>query len=292
MGPALRRIVHVYPEVVMKHVFVGLVILMAAFGLFSCAQSGTVKPGDAVVPGAASEDVSKNVILALTCIPENDTVTFVYNYAQNINDHRGITFGIIGFTSGTFDGTQLLKLIEKKDPDHPLCDYIPAFEHIDSLHTDGHVEDVTGLDNFIADFNTYGNDAVVKEAQLELLDKLYWNPAMEIAKTHSIRLNITKGQIYDACVRHGASGAREIASRTDAAVGSPASGTDELAWLRRYFVERKKYYEEEDGKTGIIPRIDVLYQGILDSGNVMLVPPFDVTCNDPDTVHTLTGKNM
>ena len=270
----------------MKRILAAAVILWIAFAVISCASGGSDDPAD---PPAGSADVTKNVIMALTCIPENDTVSFVYNYAENRNHGRGITFGIIGFTSGTFDGTVLLKRIAGKDPDHPLCDYIPAFEYIDSLHTEGHTDNLTGLDNFIADFTKYGNDAVVKEAQLELLDELYWDPAMRIAETRGIKLNITKGQIYDACIRHGASGARTIAERTDAAIGSPSAGADETAWLKRYFDERKKLYQEE-GVTGPFPRIDVLYQGILDSGNVMLIPPFDVMCNDNVTVHTITGK--
>lgn len=270
----------------MKRVFETTLGILIVSAVLSCSSGGK---GEADGQATETDGVSKNVILALTCIPENNTVSFVYNYAENRHHGRGITFGIIGFTSGTFDGTKLLKEIQEKDPNHPLCDYIPAFERIDSLHTSGHVDDVTGLENFIDDFNARGNDAVVKEAQLALLDELYWNPAMEIATARGVRLTITKGQIYDASVRHGPSGARTIAERTDAAIGSPVSGTDEITWLKRYFVERKKFYEEE-GQAGPYPRIDVLYQGILDSGNVMLIPPFDVMCNDSVTVHTITGE--
>jgi len=263
------------------------IVLTMSLLFASCSSGGSDDSGD--TPGI-SDDVTKNVILALTCIPENDTTSFVYNYAENINDGRGITFGIIGFTSGTFDGTELLKLIRKKDSSNPLCAYIPAFETIDNLtHVNGHTDNVTGLVNFINDFNSYGNDRVVKEAQLELLDEFYWDPAMVIAETRGIKLNITKGQIYDACIRHGSSDARKIAELTDAAVGSPSKGGNEIDWLKHYFVERKKLYEKE-GDTGVIPRIDVLYQGILDSGNLMLIPPFDVKCNDAVTAYTITGE--
>jgi len=276
----------------MKVKLLAAVLLLLSATLFYCGcASDDRKDSDKDKDAAKiSDETARNVILTLTCIPENDTVSFVYNYAENIKDGRGITFGIIGFTSGTFDGTELLELVAQKDPDHYLCKYIPAFKHIDSLHEDGKIDDVTGLENFIADFNQYGNDEVVKEAQLELLDELYWDPAMEIADDFGIELNITKGQMYDASVRHGASGAREIAERTNAAIGEPADGTDEIEWLKHYFVERKKYYEEEDGETGVIERIDILYQGILDSGNYDLVPPFNVKCYGSST-HTITGEH-
>jgi chitosanase len=239
-----------------------------------------------------STDIARNVILSLTCVAENDTTGFVFNYAENIHDGRGITFGIIGFTSGTFDGTMLLKRIQKLNPSHVLCAYIPAFEHIDGMHDDGHVDDVTGLDNFIKDFNKYGNDEVVKKAQMELLDELYWDPAMEIAADCGLKLNISKGQIYDATVRHGEDGAEEIARRTTNALsGSPATGKNEIDWLKQYFIERKKYYKEEDGETGVIHRIDIMYQGILDSGNYMMAPPFSVKCYD-QTAHLITGGQL
>lgn len=237
-----------------------------------------------------SAETVKNVILALTCVAENDTVTFVYNYAENIKDGRGITFGIIGFTSGTFDGTILLKRIQSKKSTHPLCVYIPAFEKIDSLHEDGHIDDVTGLEEFIADFTKYGDDEVVKDSQLELMDEMYWQPAVKIADKAGLKYNITRGEIYDSCVKHGESGAGKIVERTNAAVGSPANGADEIEWLKRYFIERKKYYTEKGEGAANIPRIDVMYQGILDSKNYMLVPPFNVKCYD-DKVHTITGEH-
>jgi chitosanase len=249
-------------------------------------------PIENLISGEVTIDIARNVILSLTCIAENDTTGFVFNYAENIHDGRGITFGIIGFTSGTYDGTMLLKRIQKISPTHYLCSYIPAFERIDKLHEDGKVDDLTGLDNFIKDFNKYGNDAVVKKAQLELLDELYWNPAMKIASDYGLKLNITKGQMYDASVRHGPDGAEEIAVRTTKALGgSPKTGKDEIEWLKRYFIERKKYYDEEDGETGTIERIDVMYQGILDSGNNMMIPPFSVRCYD-ETLHLITGGQL
>jgi chitosanase len=238
---------------------------------------------------SSTNDIAKNVILSLTCVAENDTPGFVFNYAENIHDGRGITFGIIGFTSGTFDGTILLKRIQMKKTSHPLCSYIPAFERIDNLHSSGHVDDLTGLDNFITDFNKYGNDSVVKLAQLELLDELYWNPALKITSDYGLSLNITKGQIYDATVRHGEDGAAEIAQWTTSALGgSPATGINEIDWLKRYFIERKRYYKEQDDETGVIERVDVMYQGILDSGNYAMVPPFSVRCYD-ETMHLITG---
>lgn len=232
------------------------------------------------------------MILSLTCIAEKDTPGFVFNYAENIHDGRGITFDMIWFTSGTFDGTILLIRVQKLDSSHPLCSYIPAFVRIDNLHSDGLEDDVTGLENFITDFNKYGNDAVVKKAQLELLDELYWNPAMKIAVDYGLKLNIAKGQIYDATVRHVEYGAKEITMMTTKTLGgSPATGKNEIDWLKQLFIERKKYYKDEDDETGVIHRIDIMYQGVLNSDNYTMAPPFSVKCYD-ERLHLNTGGEL
>mgnify|MGYP001350303078 CR=1 FL=1 len=54
-------------------------------------------------------------------------------------------------------------------------------------------------------------------------------------------------------------------------MGSPANGTDEIEWLKRYFIERKKHYDETGEGEEMIPRIDAMYHGILNPKN-MLVP--------------------
>jgi chitosanase len=262
----------------------------SGMGLYADRARYKMGGADRSLHAAWTASLSKNVILALTCVAENDTTSFVYNYAENIHDGRGITFGIIGFTSGTFDGTQLLKRIRNLDPSHPLCAYIPAFERIDGLHSGGHVDDVTGLGNFIADFTEYGDDAVARRAQLELLGELYWDPAEKISDGLSLKLAISRGEIYDSCVKHGESGAFTIVRRANDKVGSPAGGTDEIAWLREYLTQRVQYYvENHEDTVGSVPRVD-MYRRILDSGNYVLAPPFDVFCYDKTAI-TITGAH-
>jgi len=87
------------------------------------------------------------VCLQLTTACENSSGTFDYNYAENIGDGRGITFGAIGFTTGTYDGNELIKYYTQLNPNNSLAKYIPALDKIDSGKHDADFknDDVTGL---------------------------------------------------------------------------------------------------------------------------------------------------
>jgi chitosanase len=61
----------------------------------------------------------KNVILQITTTCENSDTKLAFNYAENIGDGRGITFGCIGFTTGTYDGNMLIKHYTKLNPNYP-----------------------------------------------------------------------------------------------------------------------------------------------------------------------------
>jgi hypothetical protein len=84
--------------------------------------------------------------------------------------------------------------------------------------------------------------------------------------------------------------ARAIVKRTNDKLGSPASGTDEIAWLKEYFSQRVQYYvETEEDTAGSVPRVE-MYRKILDSKNYSLVPPFNVYCYDKTSI-TITGEH-
>ena len=66
------------------------------------------------------------------CTCENNQVTPYWNYAENIKDGRGVTFGFIGFTTGTYDGNILIKHYTTMNPNNVLAKYIPALNVIDN----------------------------------------------------------------------------------------------------------------------------------------------------------------
>jgi len=235
----------------------------------------------------------KYAIWSLTCCAENSQTSFAFGYAENLGDGRGITFGIIGFTSGTYDGTMLLERVEELDPQNPLVSYLPAFRAIDALPHDanGCCDSTEGLAGFIEGFVAHGEDPAVKQAQLEKLTSLYWEPALRQAERLGITTAIAVGELYDACVNHGEDGSeedmglRQLVEKASVAVGgTPRSGVEERAWLRAFLSTRRKYLEKY--WPDAVDRID-MYSRILDSGNTRLEVPFTVSCYGDS--FTITG---
>ncbi len=218
----------------------------------------------------------KKTCLQLTTTCENGSTTFNYNYAENIDDGRGITFGIIGFTTGTYDGNELIKYYTKLNPNNNLAKYIPALDRIDSGNRDDddRNDDVTGLENFINDVKAC-DDPLFRQAQLHQLDLHYWNPAVKINDSIGAKNNLTMAFIYDMCVNHGADGAQDFIDEVKEDInGTPATGIDEdefLSWLMDYRYDYLKKDDPDGAK-----RVKA-YEQLLDDGNVDLILPFDFT---------------
>lgn len=221
----------------------------------------------------------KTTIQKLTSVFENSTPNLAYTYIENIGDGRGLTFGFPGFCSGTYDGTMFLKEYQRLNPYNKLVKYIPAFERIDALpHPDGMTDDTTGLTNFPNDFKSCGSDSAFKQAQHNVVDRLYWNPSQAAASEIGATLNITKGQLYDAFINHGEDGARDIMNRaTEAVGGSPASGVDEEVWLNEFLNIRLEVLYADETWQEAVDRVYV-YQKLLEDGNVNLNTPMIITC--------------
>jgi chitosanase len=218
----------------------------------------------------------KTVCLQLTTTCENSSTTFDYNYAENIGDGRGITFGIIGFTTGTYDGNQLIKYYTQLNPNNSLAKYIPALDKIDTGKHDseGKSDDLTGLENFISDVQAC-SDPLFKQAQLYELDKLYWDPAVKLANSIGAKNNLTLAFIYDTCVNHGSDGAKDYINTVKGELGgTPASGIDENEFLSKFMENRYDDLADEDpqGKN----RVNA-FEKLLASGDIDLKTPFEFT---------------
>ena len=239
------------------------------------------------------ENKQKSTILSLTNVAENSQTRFAWGYAENINDGRGITFGIAGFTSGTYDGTILIRRIKELDPANVLASYLPAFEAIDaSPHVGDKTDNITGLGNFISDFNAHGSDPKVQQAQLEKIDELYWIPAMAKATEIGATLQITKAFLYDTCINHGVEGDGTdkgmgvLVSETITAMGgTPKTGINEISWLTKMLDVRKAYMQSDPTWAQALDRIE-MFRRILTAGNTSLTTPLSVTCYDePFTIY-------
>jgi chitosanase len=234
----------------------------------------------AILPGlrASTAPEPRNTIEQLTSLFENDTPKLQYAYCENIHDRRGYTFGFAGFCSGTFDGTLFLEEYNRLNPANPLARFLPAFRAIDAGPHDaeGRNPSTAGLEGFPAAFRACGGDPAFRQAQQNLVERLYWKPSQRIARRVGARLPITRGELYDATINHGEDGAAELARRATRALGgSPRSGMDERAWLAKFLDLRLALLRSDGTWKRAVGRVRV-YQRLLEEGNVSLVRPIHV----------------
>lgn len=214
----------------------------------------------------------KDAMLQMSATLENSNTQLQYNYAENIGDGRGITFGCIGFCTGTYDGNILIKHYTKLNPNNSLAKYIPALDRIDAgSHNaaggDGNPS-MSGLNGFIKDVQNC-NDPLFKQAQMDQLDELYYNPAMKLADNIGAKNALTRAFIYDMCIRHGPDGAEDILS---AAGTTPKQGANENTYLQELMSIRDDELAQEG--LGDVDRTEG-YKNVLASGNVNLNTPFN-----------------
>ena len=246
--------------------------------ILAFAFLGTLALRAADATPAASE---KRIIMQITSIFENSTTELRYGYCENIHDQRGYTFGYAGFTSGTYDGAELLKEYLRLKPDNnPLAKYLPAFEFIDAGKHDseGRNPDTRGLDGFPEAVKACAADPLFQQAQHAIADKLYWTPSQKEAASLGVKYAITRGQLYDACINHGEDGALKLARvATKTTGGEPKDGIDEKQWLAAFLEARLAVLKADKTWAESVDRVRV-YQKLLAAGNVDLQLPISVTC--------------
>ncbi len=246
-----------------------MVILTCIIMLAGCSGGGN-KPNNSPLTYTTSQ---KAASLQMTTFCENDPATTLqFNFAQNIGDGAGITFGCIGFTTGTYSGNILIHYYTTLNPNNTLAKYIPALDRIDGLVKASGTKsnDTTGLDNFINDVRNC-TDPLFKKAQLHVLDQMYWNPAVAAATNIGAKYALTLAFIYDMCVNHGDEGAQRLIDQTTAAMGgSPATGISERQWLTKCISIRSGNFPGGADRHNAFLRV-------LNSGNVNLTLPFPFT---------------
>lgn len=218
----------------------------------------------------------KNVILQLTTTCENSQTKLNFNYAENIGDGRGITFGCIGFTTGTYDGNILIHYYTKLNPNNTLAKYIPALDKIDNeKHTsDGLNGNTKGLENFIKDVKVC-NDPLFIKAQLYELNQMYWNPALSLANSIGAKNQLTLAFIYDMCVNHGPDGAEDFVTQAKNKLGGlPKNGIDENKFLSSVMDYRYSFLKGDDPNGS--DRVNA-YRKLLTANNVNLKTNFKFT---------------
>lgn len=209
----------------------------------------------------------------ITSTFENSTLELQYDYVENIGDGRGITAGRAGFTSATGDLLLVVRRYSEAKPDNVLAPYISALQAVNGT------DSTKGLGGFADAWAVAAEDPDFQKLQDELVDELYFDPAMTMAADRGIETPLGQMIIWDTMIQHGAGGnhgTRAIIKETQEDAG--AVGQDESAWLDTFLDTRLRHLlrmyraTTENADVSSESRVDAL-RSLLRGGNLALEPP-------------------
>jgi len=209
----------------------------------------------------------------ITSTFENATLELQYDYVENIGDGRGITAGRAGFTSATGDLLLIVQRYTEAKPDNVLTPYIPALEAVSGT------DSVKGLGGFTHAWAGAADDPDFRKLQDELVDELYFNPAMTMAAEVGIETPLGQAIIWDTMIQHGAGGddgTWAVIEDTQKDAGSV--GQDESAWLDAFLDARLRHLlrmypaTTENADVSSTSRVDAL-RSLVEGGHLALEPP-------------------
>ena len=230
----------------------------------------------AATPVSLRDPVKREIAQEIITSAENSVLDWYnrYDYIEDIGDGRGYTAGIIGFCSGTGDMLQLVRGYTKAEPDNPLAPYLPALRKVNG--TDSHA----GLGRpFVKAWRKAAKDPEFRTAQDAVRDRLYFDPAVRLAKKDGVGA-LGQFAYYDAAVVHGFNGLKHIRKRALENANPPAQGETEEFWLKVFLRERLVEMKKEPAHAEQLDRITKTQRRFLREGNLALEPPLRWTVND------------
>jgi chitosanase len=238
---------------------------------------------------ASAEDLlspaKREIAMQLVSSAENSSLDWrkQYAYIEDIDDDRGYTAGLIGFTSANGDMLDVVARYTSMRAGNPLSDYLPALKALAAEGDSAH----TGLDpDFVDAWKQAAQDPAFRASQDQILTEQYLKPAVEQAKKDGLS---TLGQFiyYDALVMHGPGSQRVtfggIRAAANAVAKTPAQGGSEKAWLNAFLDARVKIMREEKAHEET-SRVELEQRRFLKEGHYSLSPPLRWRTNDEDFV--------
>lgn len=232
------------------------------------------------------DPTKKDIAMKLVSSAENSSLDWrrhygyiEYNVEDNDAESRGYTGGIIGFTSATGDMLALVKQYDKLSPGNILSKYIPALEAVNGTPSKA------GLGSaFTADWQKAATDRKFTQAQDYLRDKIYFDPAVTLAKRDGLHA-LGQFAYYDAAVMHGpdawGGGLIDIRNEAIKHATPPAQGGDEAKYLNAFLDARKAEMQKESGHSDT-DRVDTMQRKFLREHNFDLQPPLDFSIYGDD----------
>ncbi len=255
------------------------------------------------VPGSSpanTVDIRQPVIMEmafeLVSTAENSTKdwTSAYDYIEDIGDDRGLTGGLIGFTSATGDMLDLVNYyVLLKPTSNDLEPYIAGLEACAAEGMGAGASAVADAElgaPFIADWiDVATNDPIFRRAQRDLRKSMYWDDALAQALADGVG-PLGLAVHYDVLVNHGVGDDAEsyggiIAAARASANKPPSAGGNEAAYLTRILDIRDAVLQswgdfQVEGRSTI-------YRALMAANKLTLQAPFSWSVyGDPFTIST------
>jgi chitosanase len=205
---------------------------------------------------------------------ENSTTDIRYDYVENLHDGRGYTLGRAGFTTGTGDALLVVQKYDKQRPNNRLAAYEPALRQVNGS------DSTAGLDGFADVWRRAAQDPGFRQAQDQVVDQLYFQPAMRWAAREDIHSALGQLIFYDTIIQHGEGDDPDgmPAMITEALQKYPRHGMTEKQWLEGFLAVRKIHLEHasdpdtrQDWQESV-DRVSAL-RSFLETGNLDLMTP-------------------
>lgn len=119
---------------------------------------------------------------------------------ENDDDGRGYTVGCAGFTTANGDALAVIVGYGKVHSYSRLTPFIPELLRLSKLESD----DVSHLGGFAAAWKFEAQNASFKAVQETVSDRLYFDPAMDLAREHGFLTALAQAAIWDCALLCGA----------------------------------------------------------------------------------------
>lgn len=226
---------------------------------------------------------------------ENGTSEIQYGSAEDIGDNRGITAGKAGFTSATGDMLIVIEKYTKLKPKNSLAVYTKELKRLKKLRFEHGDEEASAstnnLNGLIDAWKENAQNKSFRDIQDKVNDELYFQPALETAKSIGAQFPLTLLSLYDTNIMHGESGFKEIIKETNKRTGNltPKDGVDEISWLKKFNEYRREVMLADDTWKTAVTRVTEL-EDLIDDENYQLNPFKMVIQAYSDETHTLPAN--
>lgn len=242
------------------------------------------------------QPVFQEMSYQLTSTAENSTLdwTTAYDYIEDIDDDRGYTAGLVGFTSATGDMLQLIQQYAVEKPSgNTLSPYITGLQNCVAVGFGPGASNAAAtnlgqpfIDAWIAAANS---DPIFRKVQRDFRKSMYWDDALTQALADGVP-PLGMAIYYDVLVNHGPGNDSEsfggILSYVRTNFTKPSSGGNVTTWLNAITDRRNTILQgwgDDQATDGRVFFHRLLINGGTVDGatqapNLNLTTPFKFTC--------------